>query len=135
MEARIELQKQQDLQVRRKNESLFKITPFEEVLYDEYLNDKIPRNEDQLNWAEHRLSELGFLKNTEDRRISWLDEHESYVVYADLRANGRIDFSVWKKPLPKKTTKSYKHRVLSFYFLDTWKNKLKQKYEAQLSKL
>ena len=135
MEAKIELQKQQDLRVRRQNESLFKITPFEEVLYDENLWDKIPRNEDQLNWAEHRLSELGFLKITEDRRISWLDEYENHVVYADLRENGRINFSVWKKPLPKRTSNSYKHLVLRFYFLDTWKSNLKQKYEAQLSKL
>ncbi|MCL2058061.1 MAG: hypothetical protein FWH01_03240 [Oscillospiraceae bacterium] len=134
METKIEIQKQQDLRVRRQNESLFKITPFEEVLYDEHLWGKIPRNEDQLNWAEHRLSELGFLKITEERRISWLDEYENHVVYADIRGNGRIDFSVWKKPLPKRTTNPNKYRVLSFYFLDTWKNNLKQKYEAQLTK-
>jgi len=135
MEAEIELQKQQDLKVRRQNEHLFKISPFEEVLYDEHLWDKTPRNEEQLNWAEHRLSELGFLKITEERQISWLDEYENHVVYADLRANGRIDFSVWKKPLPKRTANPYKHRVHNFYFLDTWKNNLRQKYEAQLLKL
>ena len=85
MEAKIELQKQQDLKVRRQNESLFKISPFEEVLYDEYLWGRIPRNEEQLDWAEHRLSELGFMKITEERQICWLDEYENHVVYADLR--------------------------------------------------
>jgi len=133
-DAQAEIQKRQVLLARRESEQLFRISPFEEVLLDERIWGEKPRDESQLAFAEQRLSILGFRKVLEKNRVCWLDERENIVAYADPRQNGRISFSVWKKPLPKRASASLRYRSQTFYILDSWKNGLKQKYEDRLAK-
>lgn len=92
-----------------------------------------PRCADELKWSDNRLHILGFKKRIINNLQSWVDGREHYIVYADQRLVGRINFSIWKKPLPKRpTTNIYRYKKGQFYLLDTWKNDLQSKYESRL---
>lgn len=129
------IEKHEKLKQRKQVELLYKISPYDEgLLLDESLWYEA-RNSQQLDWATDRLNNLGFTKYQENNTISWIDEYENWIVYADIRQNGRIEFIVWKKPiLKKKPANSYKHRISQFHLLDTWKNDLKLKYSSRLPK-
>lgn len=61
------------------------------------------RGKDGLLWAEQRLTKMGFEIRTKDRIRSYEDDHDSFVVFADPREEGRITFKGFRKPTPKKT--------------------------------
>jgi hypothetical protein len=91
------------------------------------------RTSEQMLFATKRLEELGLEKRFASNVEAWVDERPHWIVYADPRTSGRIDFTVWKKPLPKRRpVRSYNYRIQSFYLLDSWKNDLKKKYESRL---
>lgn len=129
------IEKNKKLKKRKQVEELYKISPYDEaLLLDESLWQE-PRNSQQLEWAIERLNGLGFTKYQENNMISWTNEYENWIVYADIRKKGRIEFIVWKKPILKKNPiNSYKQRISQFYLLDTWKNDLKLKFSSRLPK-
>lgn len=128
-------EKQEELARRRQSETIYQISPFDggELLDEGVGFGEESRSLDALTWAESRLAALGLEKNVEGNIQSWVDDRESWIVYADIRSSGRIRFSVWKKPLPKRRpTSTYRYKISEFYLLDTWKNDLKSKYESRL---
>lgn len=129
------IDKDEKLKQRKQVEILYKISPYDEGhLIDESLWHET-RNSQQLTWAMERLNYLGFTEHKEKNTISWIDEYENWIVYADIRQNGRIEFSVWKKPIcKKKPINAYKHHINKFHLLDIWKNDLKLKYSSRLPK-
>lgn len=133
----------EELAERRETELLYLISPDNEPrLVDESFLPGLPldapRDTDRLRWAEKRLVNMGFEIRTKDRIRSYEDEHDSFVVFADPREEGRISFLVFKKPLPKNLTskrRSRKHitSMGEFYILDTWHVDLKGKYQKRIA--
>jgi hypothetical protein len=129
-------QKEELLRQRKGSEILYRIAPDQEPK----LIDEGPtfggtfRNESELAWAEQRLAELGFQITCEDNVKSYTSERENWLVYADPRLNGKIEFTAYKKPLPKKARGSYLRTATfkSFYIMDSWKNDIRGKYESRL---
>lgn len=121
---------------RRQTETLYVVSPFGEAeLVDERgCSGSEVRGTDGLSWAESRLRLLGFDQQVAGSLISWIDEREECFVYADPRCDGRINFEVWAKPLPKKINSRSKSRYSKGYFflLDPWVNDLMAKYEKRL---
>jgi hypothetical protein len=126
-------QAEQDaLTERRRTETVYRTSPVgEPKLVDEGAYSWSPaRTPDQLAWAEERLKGLGVRCVVADNVRSWLDERDDCVVYADPRHAGRINFEVWRKPLPKKMGGQLRlsRRCGHFYLLDSWKKDLASKY-------
>lgn len=135
LEEQERLDKLDELASRRKIETVYQTSPLNEpLLMSEHIwSSENVRNPDQLIWAEDRLLDLGFQKQINGNIEAWTDEHEKWVVYADHRQVGRINFTAWKKPLPKRTpSNTYKYRLNYFHLLDSWKKNLKEKYEKRL---
>lgn len=125
-----------ELARRRQVELLYRTSPFDDdLLLDECIwFGERSRNDDELTWAESRLTSLGLRKHIEGNVCAWVDDRDDWVVYADIRIFGRIVFSVWKKPLPKhKPANAHKYNMKKFCLYDTWKHDLKAKYEVRLS--
>ncbi|GAB7540985.1 hypothetical protein [Cupriavidus sp. 8B] len=122
---------------RRKTETLYRTSPDNEPrLLDEGSHSWAPsRTREQLKWAEDRLRSLGFQCVTDGNILSWTDEREDCVVYADPRLAGRIDFEVWRTPLPKRPRTSSRLRRLPgrFHLLDSWKKDLPAKYAQRVA--
>jgi hypothetical protein len=116
---------------RRASERLFAIGPgTSPYLSDERLFGGAPRAKEEMTWAEQRLSDLGFRAVVVDRVVSYIDEHERYVVYADPRAKGGINFAAYLRQAPKKAGAKPKLRAIGAYrILDTWKVNLVGKYQ------
>lgn len=132
-----EWQDEQDrLQRRRLTETTYRIGPFgRSELIDEHIYGS-SRTPEQMDQARMRLEALGFRRVVEANIEAWVDERAEWIVYADPRQLGRIDFSVWKKPLPEREpARTYKYRIGSFHLLDTWKNDLAAKYAYRLPKV
>lgn len=130
--------KRQDLARRRNEETLYQLNPFDDgQLLDEGMwSTAKPRTAEEMGWAESRLQSLALEKRVSGNLQSWIDEREYFVVYADMRQVGRIDFSVWKKPLPKRRPiRTHNYEICRFYLLDTWGKDLRSKYESRLPKL
>jgi hypothetical protein len=88
-----------------------------------------------MTWAEDRLKNLGFTIGLTDRTKSYFKDYENLIVFADPRFNKRIDFFVYKKPLPKNKSKLDKFSLGNFHLLDTWKKDLSNKFEARINDL
>lgn len=75
--------------------------------------------------------------HTDNNIKSYTQGYGDFVVFADLRSHGRIDVSVYKKPLPKRKSRAgrVKGYAGSFHILDSWKNSLGDKYEKRLKKI
>jgi len=123
---------------RRKTETLYRVSPASDPkLLDQGSYSWSPsRSDEQLAFAEERLKSLGFQCVTDNNVRTWLDEQTDYVVYADPRQAGRLEFEVWRKPLPKRITPNSRQRHMagSFHLLDSWKNDLLKKYADRLTK-
>lgn len=127
---------QKEIDRRRQAETLYVVSPFREAeLVDEWgCFGSGVRGIDGFSWAESRLRLLGFDQKVAGSTISWIDERAECFVYADPRCDGRIDFEVWTKPLPKKINSRSKNRCPEgrFFLLDSWVNNLMEKYEKRL---
>ena len=122
-------------QQRRSTETTYQVDPFgpPKLLEEDVHSVEGARTSEQMLLATMRLEELGLEKRFSSNVEAWVDERPDWIVYADPRTSGRIDFTVWKKPLPKRRpVRSYNYRIQSFYLLDSWKNDLKKKYESRL---
>lgn len=124
---------------RRQEEALYVISPVREaeLIDDRQCAGSEARGPDGLSWVESRLRLLGFNKMVKGNAISWIDDREECVVYADPRYVGQIHFEVWTKPLPKKLNSISKNRYPEgrFFLLDSWVNDLTGKYEKRLFKV
>jgi hypothetical protein len=120
------------LRRRRTTEMLFKVGPNEEpVLIDEGWGAGSPRTAKQLIWAEERLRGLGFAVVSEQRVKSYVKGDDNSVVYADPRSSGKITFSVYSKPLKKRSQREQGE----FYLLDSWTNDLLGKFDERCAKV
>lgn len=130
-----ELEKMARVEQRISSETTYRIDPFQSprLIDDGIFYGRGARTEDELEFAKERLKLLGLKEYVEGKVEAWVDEREDWILYADLRQSGRINFSVWKKPLPKRPpSQTYKYRIGSFFLLDSWKNDLQKKYESRL---
>jgi hypothetical protein len=114
---------------RREVEILYKNGPHEEpTLFEErcWLGD-VPRTEEEFQWAEQRLTQLGFSIKVDERVRSYLKEYSDCTIFADPRATKKITFYVY----PKKATKSRRgySPVRHFFIMDSWKHDLVKKFE------
>jgi hypothetical protein len=95
------------------------------------------RDKEGLAWAEERLDELGFKATLDDRVKSYTQEHPGVIVYADPREEGRIEFRIFRFPLPPAPRKSRRgpdfRLIPQFTVMDAWKHDLPQKYAARLA--
>lgn len=126
-----EVEKQQ----RRSTETTYQVDPFgpPKLMDEDVYSWNTARTKEQMLFVRKRLGNLGLKERLESNVEAWVDDRDNWIVYADPRQLGRIDFTVWKKPLPKRQpVNSYKYRIGSFHLLDSWKNDLKKKYEARL---
>lgn len=134
-DAKEEIDRQKRKRERRTVERQYLIAPFGcPKLFDEGSFYRAGlRSSEEMQQAKDRLQLLG-LRHVVDGNIeSWTDDRQDWIVYADPRQNGRIEFTVWRKPLPKRESKNpYSLRIMYFYMLDSWKNDIKKKYEARL---
>lgn len=122
---------------RKTTETLYLTAPDlePELLDSEFAFLRQSRNQDGMAWAESRLRELGFQISQENNIKSYTMERDDRVVYADPRGIGRIEFSVFKKPLPT-PRRSRRPRVRSFprfHLLDSWKYDIRNKFEKRLA--
>ena len=122
------------ISIRRKSETLYRTSPFgEPKLLDEVYGQS--RTLEQLVWAETRLRSLSFDCVLEANTQTWVDEQEDYIVYADPRLAKKIDFWVWRKPLPRRFKRGsrFHHPDKGFFILDSWKKNLPVKYAEQVA--
>lgn len=128
-----EAEKRERLAQRKKSEVLYRTAPdLEPELIDERLSfDVTPRSKEELDWAEERLANLGFQITCNAKAKSYTNEHGDFVVYADPRQRGRIDFNVFPKGY-KRSRGRPRLGWTSFYMLDGWKKELREKYEVRV---
>lgn len=91
-----------------------------------FFND---RNQDQIQWAEARLSYLGFRVLLDGNVKTYIDDREKLIVYADLTPATKIVLRAYQKPLPKRGSPS---PINIYEVRDQWKHDLKAKYENWL---
>ncbi|QSA97069.1 hypothetical protein [Methylococcus sp. EFPC2] len=121
---------------RRKTETLYRVSPGSEpkLLDEGSYAWSPPRSPEQLAFAAERLKSLGFQCLTDNNVQTWVDEQADYVVYADPRQAGRLEFEVWRKPLPKRMAPNSRHRMAGrFHLLDSWKKDLLEKYSHRVT--
>lgn len=128
-----EAKKRDRLAQRKKSEVLYRTAPdLESELIDERFSfGGNPRSKKELDWVEERLTSLGFQITCDANVKSYTNEHGDFVVYADPRQRGRVDFNVF----PRNHKRSRSHLRLgwtSFYMLDSWKRELRKKYEVRV---
>lgn len=132
-----ELAAQQKKELRRKSEQLYQIRPGERsYLRDESIWFKPARDDDSMAWAEKRLVSLGFIVQDEDGVRSYIRQGEGYIIFADPRASGRIEFYVFKNsPRAIKQGKIlWKETYSPFNMQDSWKHDLNAKFDNLLKK-
>ncbi|KAA6185290.1 hypothetical protein F2Q65_09325 [Thiohalocapsa marina] len=128
-------QERQALVKRRKAETIYRISPFAQPQLADVIVLWAPlRDANQLKTADDRLTSLGFQRTKEGNVVAWIDDRADCIVYANPLAYNRIDFEVWRKPLPELDPRRPPQPVGSFYFLDTYIKNLPGKYASRLAK-
>jgi hypothetical protein len=120
---------------RKETEILFKRGPNEEpALMDQrcWLGDQ-PRGREELQWAEDRLSQLGFNQVLEGRVKSYVTMYGECSIYADPREKKKITFYVYPDKVPKR--RRYPAHLGSFHLMDSWKHDLSRKFEERCQNL
>lgn len=134
-EMRERAEAQAEIDRRKQTETLYQIGPDRDPELMRVGDSWHPaRGEEGLAWAEDRLEKLGFKKTLEGRVKSYAQEHDTFIVYADPREEGRIDFVVYTLPLPRRPRsprQPFRMRP-RFKVMDTWKHDIDKKYAARL---
>jgi hypothetical protein len=115
---------------RRRTERVFLTDPSSPPkLLDEALDffDKT-RSSEELAAAEERLRSINFEVEVTDNVVAYKFRHEHYLVLADPRKAGRIEFGVFDSE-----TSKGRAGPETFYLLDGWKNNLAAKFSWRLS--
>jgi hypothetical protein len=128
-----EAEKREKLAQRKKSEVLYRTAPdLEPELIDErFSSGGNSRSTKELDWVEERLASLGFQITCDASVESYTNEHGDFVVYADPRQRGRVDFNVFPKDY-KRSRDRLRLGWASFYMLDGWKKELREKYEVRV---
>lgn len=93
-----------------------------------------PRSEEELAMAEHRLTQLGFVRLRSARSIvSYTRAVEGHVIYADPRASGVVWFHCYRRSTG--LTLGWERRFPSFKLRDGLKLAVLDKFEAWLDML
>lgn len=120
---------------RMETEDLYLVDPRSgPQLFENGIFFRAPRKPEQMKWAVDRLRGLGFNCLLQDRVWSFTFEAGGIIVFADPRESGRIDFKVFKSPLPKKWRNTWgaRERLQTFHVLDSWKNGIAEKFKKRL---
>lgn len=128
----------QRLEQRRRVETLYWAHPAQEpLLLDESLVGRSARDPSAMTWAEQRLIQLGFAKATERNITQYTLDAGGFMVLADPRAEGKISFTVYKKPSSKRKRRTIHHSDIrgSFSLRDSLKKDIPQKFAARLGEL
>ncbi len=131
------IEEQKRIVSRRKSESLYQTAPdLDPKLRDEgigYVGR--PRTANEMAWAETRLADLGFAAACDNNVKSYIWENGQCAVYADPREYGRIEFTVFKKPLPKKSRvpRARSWALNCFRLMDSWTNDIRGKFQSRLA--
>lgn len=132
-------QQQTRLRERRRTETLYRVMPDEEArLLDEDARwGRRARTPEEMAWAESRLADLDFRCRTEGLIKTHTRSHDGTIVYADPRAEGRIDFWVFDEAAlaSKRRTRFRRGYLGGFHLLDSWRHDLPGKYEKRESAL
>jgi hypothetical protein len=116
---------------RRRTERVFLIDPSSPPkLFDEHLFGEKRRSPEELAAAEERLRGLDFRVEVDQNVVAYKFPYEHYLVLADPRKAGRIEFRVFNNEGTKRRTA---RRSETFYLLDTWSNNLAEKFKDRLS--
>lgn len=123
-------------QARKATETLFLVNPYgpPELSDAQTGFGAKARTVQELDWAESRLAELGFLRKEDTRVRSYVKEGTDFAVFADPRRLGEISFAVYRLPLPKRRPQGARYftALQQFRIPDSWKNDLKSKYEKRV---
>jgi len=122
---------------RKQSETLFRVEVLgEPLLIDEALTyGATARTAEELAWAEERLADIGFMVSWDGTVKSYIMDREDYVVLADPRAKGQIQFRIYKKPLPKKLRQVRAGRMNSFMMPNSWKHNVRGKFESRFAQV
>jgi hypothetical protein len=120
--------KRRATEARRATERLFLVDPSSPpCLLDERLWFQKERSAEELVRAEERLRDLNFQVEINENVVAYKLQYEEFVVLADPRPVGRIDFCVFE--LAKNKRRSC---VATFRMMDNWKNDLTEKFRRRL---
>lgn len=93
------------------------------------------RTPESLVWAENRLVEIGFSLHSEEHTKTYTLERDNFLIFADPRTVGHIDFLIYKKPLTESgrrlSTGDFPHLRVN----DSWKHDLRGKFERRFTEL
>jgi hypothetical protein len=124
------------LQKRLATETLFSPGPdAKPELYDNKSVFAAPRNPDERMLALSRLEALHFHPIKVGNVESFVDDRVDYIIYADPRVKGNIDFKAYRR-LASSTAKEAKAKfalIGNFRIPDRWKNDLDRKYQEWLT--
>ncbi len=130
-------QEESELAERLKTEKVCRVGPHCEpklIGEKEYSWGPEARDEDGMEKAEARLSEMGFSKTVEKNVISWTVTHGDVTVYADPLTVGRITLNAFSTKKRKRRGTTWLPRQ-NDYILDNWKNDLKTKAEVRIQRM
>lgn len=122
-EARI--REQSEKERRRKTETVLRLSPRGQPLLMEEERSGKSRSVDEMEWAVRRLEGIGFVRKEEENVLSFEFRFGRFVVMADPRSVGRIEFYVSRQN-PKRGDDRRRYGG-DFYLLDSWKTDLRTK--------
>jgi hypothetical protein len=134
-----ETQRQEELadKARRRNvEQLYRIQPDGDgQLRDDLWSGRRPRTDQEMIAAEDRLKGLKFKAEIEGRTQAYTRAGDGYVVYADPRASGAIEFRLYKQSgkRSKNGRIMWEKHYQSFEIPDRWHRELLSKFETRLA--
>lgn len=113
------------LERRMKSETIYLVDPNSDPKLLDTEKAFFPsRSGEEIEWAENRLAELGFVESLASNVKSFTDVKENIIIYADPTVHGKITFIAYKSPFKRRSK-----RLATFEIRDSWKNGLKAKYE------
>jgi hypothetical protein len=108
---------------RAAGEVLFQVAPEERpLLLEEHLWSGSPRSPESLSLAEDRVVKFGFEKCVNGQVVSFRLDSPSFVLFADIRTEGKIEITAYQLESPKrKRAKPQWRRVGSTMSIrDSW---------------
>jgi hypothetical protein len=114
----------EELEVRRRTETLYTVHPDDPPkLIDEGYGET--RSKEELEWAEERLTSLGFSILVDGNVKTYLWESDELKIYADPRIKKNITMIIF----PQRGRKKHRAGYGRFVFQDRFRNKLVEQFE------
>jgi hypothetical protein len=127
------MEKQQTEQ-RRKTERVYLLDPsgLPKLFDEDSWHLRETRSPEQLAEAEQRLRKFGFETEINGNVVAYTLMHEGWLVLADPRQVGRIDFTVFANPSGKRPSRKNPGRS-HFQFRDEWRRDALARFMAALA--